>query len=332
MASIIQRGNSWRAMIRIRGQALSRTFDTEALARRWVEREEARIKSGATAAQIVGTPSSLTVAALFERYAREVSPEKRGSRWEIIRLRALAQDAAFAGEAAALDGAAMAEWRDGRLRSVSAATVNRELNLISAVLTRSIKEWRLPLAANPVHNIQRPKQPAERVRRVSDEERAAIVKELGWSGTTPPVDTREWIAWGFCLALETMMRQGEILALRWRHVHPRHCHLPMTKNGHPRDVPLSSAARALFALVTPGIPEQRVVPVTVGTFGAYFRDAVRGADIEDLHFHDTRREALTRTARKLTEIELARASGHSSTRALMRYYRPAVEDLADKLG
>ena len=46
----------------------------------------------------------------------------------------------------------------------------------------------------------------------------------------------------FHLALETAMRQGEILSLPgWEHVDLQHgvAHLPTTKNGAPRDVPLS---------------------------------------------------------------------------------------------
>jgi hypothetical protein len=77
---------------------------------------------------------------------------------------------------------------------------------------------------------------------------------------------------------------------------------------------------------------RRVVPVEAGTFGVYFRKAVQAVGI-DLHFHDTRREALTRTAEKLTNVaELARASGHRGTRSLMVYYEPDVGDMADKLG
>lgn len=333
MASILQRGNAWRAMIRRRGQVLTRTFDTQAQAEAWAEAEEARILAGASAAHVTQTPSSITVAALFDRYARQVSPSKDGARWEAIRLRALAPS--FPMAAAALDGAGMAEWRDARLRTVSAATVNRELNLISAVFTQAIKEWRVPLAANPVHAFRRPPQPNSRTRRVSDDERAAIIKELAWDGLREPADIREWIAWAFCLALETMMREGEILRLTWQHIYigRQFCHLPKTKNGHPRDVPLSTRAVALLNMLTPRDAAARVVPVDAGTFGAYFREAVKGAGIEDLHFHDSRREALTRMAEKLPNIaELARASGHRGTRALMVYYHPTATDTAKKLG
>jgi integrase len=334
MASITQRGEAWRARVRVRGQLLTRTFDTKSQAVAWADAEESRIRRGETAAQVTAMPSSLAVTALFDRYSKEISPEKGGARWEVIRLRAIGK--AFPSMAAIdLDGAALAEWRDKRLREVSASSVNRELNLISAVYTRAIKEWRLPITVNPAHVIQWPKKPHPRRRRVPDQERADIIAQLGWDGAREPLEIKELVAWSFCVALETMMRQGEILNLTWGNVHidRKFCHLPKTKNGHPRNVPLSSRAIALFRLLTEGAPGNRVVDVNPGTFGLYFRKAVKAAKIVDLHFHDARREALTQASKKITNVaELARASGHRGIASLMIYYEPDVTDIADKLG
>jgi integrase len=46
------------------------------------------------------------------------------------------------------------------------------------------------------------------------------------------------------LAIETGMRRGELLGLRWEHVYlaKRIARLPLTKNGESRDVPLSRRA------------------------------------------------------------------------------------------
>lgn len=312
------------------GQSIARTFDTREQAQAWADKTEARIQGGAKAAQIAKTPSSLTVGALFNRYATEVSPEKRGGRWEIIRLTALARDPAFHGIATNIDGADLAAWRDRRLKSVKSSTVNRELNLISAVFSRAIYEWRLVLAKNPVSDMQRPPHPRSRNRRVSDEERDAIVHELGWDGVSEPADLNEWTAWAFVFSLETAMRQGEILSMRREHLHAKYIHLPMTKNGESRNVPLSIRALALLAL----LPDtgNKIVPLEAGTCGAYFRSAARGATIEGIHFHDARHEAITRFAEKLSIMELARVSGHKDTRQLLAYFHPAADDLAGKLG
>jgi integrase len=48
------------------------------------------------------------------------------------------------------------------------------------------------------------------------------------------------------LAIETAMRRGEMLDLQWQHVDLVRCvaHLPLTKNGDSRDIPLSRRAVA----------------------------------------------------------------------------------------
>jgi integrase len=133
------------------------------------------------------------MADLMDRYSLEVSPTKAGGRWEIVRLMALRPAFAVI-EAAKLDGAFFAEWRDTRLKQVSPSTVNRQINLLSTVISHAISEWLL-LPFNPIRLIKRPKQPPHRTRRVSDAERAAILKELGWDGISPPNDLRAWVGW-----------------------------------------------------------------------------------------------------------------------------------------
>ena len=52
----------------------------------------------------------------------------------------------------------------------------------------------------------------------------------------------------------------------------------------------------------------------------------------DLHFHDTRHEAASRLADKLSNVlELSAVTGHRDLRMLKRYYHPRAEDLAKKL-
>ena len=73
-----------------------------------------------------------------------------------------------------------------------------------------------------------------------------------------------------------------------------------------------------------------VFDVSTASLDALFRKA--RAHIEGLHFHDTRREALTRLSKVFDVMELARISGHRDLRVLQNvYYAPSVSDLAAKL-
>lgn len=324
MATVTQRGKFWRARIRRNGVDLNKTFDTKADAEDWGREEEARL-----IAADARPPRGVTCRDLFARYAEEVSPLKRGGRWEVVRLMALGRD--FTGLATDLNGQVLSKWRNERLKTVSGSTVNREMNLMGAVFTEAIREWGLDLPANPIHLIRRPAANKGRDRRVSDEERAAVVKELGWDGASPPQDIRGWIAWAFDLALATAMRRGEILSMEWRHVHERYVHLSITKNGDARDVPLSTKGRELFGMLAAGV--ERVVPVEAGTFSRYFAEAATAAGYPDLHFHDARHEATTRISEKFDNVlELSAVTGHRDLRALKGYYHPKPEDLSDKMG
>ncbi|MEE9411748.1 MAG: hypothetical protein V3V22_01720 [Methylococcales bacterium] len=84
-----------------------------------------------------------TVNDAFVRYAEDISPAKKGARWEIIRLNLLRKYPLAAVPLIELTTIDIATWRNQRLREVSAASVNRELNIISSVF--SVARAELPI-------------------------------------------------------------------------------------------------------------------------------------------------------------------------------------------
>ena len=62
-----------------------------------------------------------------------------------------------------------------------------------------------------------------------------------------------------------------------------------------------------------------------------FRKAKKMTLVEDLHFHDSRHLAITRLARKLDVLALARMVGHRDLRMLQIYYNESAEDMAKRL-
>jgi integrase len=338
MATFQKRGTSWRALIRRKGaKAITGTFDTKAEAEKWATKIEAEILDGGTPEEAVQAVKSEGVSAadLFSRYAETVSIDKKGARWEQIRLKMLARRwPLFQKPVLELTGPDMADWRDERLKEVKASSVNRELNLMSGVFTRAIKEWRIGMAVNPISLISRPKNPPSRTQRVSMDERLKIIAKLGWDGKSLPQDARQWAAYAMYLALETAMRKGEILSLRWRDISFDECyaHLGDTKNGDERFVPLSNAAIKLLMIAKDRSPDLPVVPLQSGYLDRLVREARQEANLTHVKFHDTRREAATTMAPKLSNVlELAAITGHRSLKTLMVYYKPTARSLADKL-
>jgi integrase len=130
------------------------------------------------------------------------------------------------------------------------------------------------------------------------------------------------------------MRKGEILSPRWADIDfiARHAHLDLAKNGDERFVPLSMVAMALLKIVKRRALAARVVPIETGNFDKLCRAARRDAGLMHIHFHDSRREAASTMAPKLSNaLELAAITGHKSLAMLQIYYKPKAADLAARL-
>ncbi|WP_231748560.1 tyrosine-type recombinase/integrase [Burkholderia latens] len=114
-------------------------------------------------------------------------------------------------------------------------------------------------------------------------------------------------------------------------------HLPLTKNGSARSVPLSTRAIELLDMlpkVEDGMP---LFGLTDKSRDALFRKARDKAfpkvpPKERLTFHDTRHEAITRLAKKLQPLDLARMTGHTNLNELLTYYNETAADIAVRIG
>lgn len=279
------------------------------------------------AGQLEVKPGEQTLAEALNRYTLEVAPTHKGARWEVIRCRSLARAPIAAKALHALSAADLSAWRDARLAEVSAASVRREMALLGSVFDVARREWGW-IKASPLAEVRKPPSPASRKRRVSDDEVQRIQLALGYDGG-PPENASQRVALAFEFAVETAMRAGEILGLTWPNVRAKAVTLPATKNGDVRDVPLSVRAREIVALLPRD--SASVFNVEPGTRDALFRKARDRARIHDLHFHDSRAEAIWRLSKKLDVLELARIIGHRDIRSLLWYYNVSAEDLADKL-
>lgn len=136
------------------------------------------------------------------------------------------------------------------------------------------------------------------------------------------------------LALHTAMRRGELLGLQWKDINlsAQTAYLPISKNGRPRYVPLSTAAVAVLGSL-PASNDGQVFSISAHALAAAFKRATVRAHLPNLRFHDLRHTATSRMADKLPNvIELAAVTGHQSLQMLKRYYHPDAQALARKLG
>jgi integrase len=174
-----------------------------------------------------------TLADLIPKVA-QVSVLKKGGDIEAIRLAAVLRDRITEYSLSRLSTAIVADYRDRRLLEVSGSTVARDMALLHHVAEKARKEWGVGLQSNPFAGVEKPKAAPGRVRQLGDHEARAILIECGRSrgGYLRPV---------VMLALETAMRQSEIVDLDWGRIDlkKRVARLWTTKNGETRGVPLS---------------------------------------------------------------------------------------------
>jgi integrase len=321
MAAPTKDGKVWRHRVMVAGTRFSGTFDTKAAALAW--EAEQRINAGGKKA----VANTKTCADAFRKYELEVSKLKRGHRWEAFRLAFFAEMPLGSVRMCDLDATHIAAWRDERLLSVQGGSVTREMNLLSHVFSVARKEWKW-ISVSPTADVARPKAKPPRDRLISSEEIKKICIALGWdhqAAGVVPKTKQQRIAIAFLFAIETAMRAGEICSLQAEDVNGRVARLRMTKNGLPRDVALSPRAVELWAMVPEGFD------LTPASLDAMFRRARDTTGIKGLTFHDTRHEAITRLAGKLTVLDLARMVGHQDIRQLQTYYNATADDIAAKL-
>lgn len=324
MATFRKRGNGWEVQVCHKGIRRTATKPTKTAAALWASQVVAEIELVGH----IGIPDR-PFADLLERYRNEVSITKRGARWEHLRIGLLLRDEIAKVRLPALSTVHFAAWRDRRLKSVSAASVRRECNLLNHALVVAVREWQW-LKENPLQAMRRPSPPRARDRLISADEIARMCFGLGYERDATPTTISARVGAAFLFAIETAMRAGEIVGIRSQHLNGQVVTLPLTKNGTARSVPLSVEARRILDQLPPN--DDAVFGLSGAQMDSLFRKARKKAMVEDLHFHDTRHEAITRLSKRLDVLDLARMVGIRDLRTLMVYYNARAEDMVASLG
>ena len=335
MASFRKRSGRWQARITRKGHAdLTKTFTSKEDAQKWARSIEREIDTGSFLPLHRATDQ--TLAHLIDRYRKEVVPKLRGASTELFRLKTIERRMGHL-QASAVNIAEIANYRDQRLQEVTPSTCLRELQTLSAMLGLAQREWQL-IAFNPVQNIRKPSPNKARERRLTQDEESRLMNALTpaqrlGNGRWGKGIRNIWLKPLVELALQSAMRRGELLSLRWDNVNlaRRTALLPMTKNGTSREVPLTLTAVQILESLPRSI-DGRVFPVSANAVKQAWDRVREKAELKDLHLHDLRHESTSRLAERLNVLELAAVTGHKDLKMLFRYTHIRAEDLAIKLG
>ncbi|EHP89962.1 integrase family protein [Methylorubrum extorquens DSM 13060] len=287
MATIRKRGRSWQVQVRHVGfPTRSKSFSSKAAAVAWAQARERDYAPIEDHAERPGG-DSLTVAGLLQRYQIEITALKRGYVSENCRINNMLEQPVAKVSVRDISSRHFAEYRNSRIRKVGPDTVRRELTIFRHCFEIARKEWDITIAKNPLHDIRFPAPGLPREERLSDVGAADLHREIGTL-------RNKIIASVIVLAIETGMRRGELLSLRWKDVDLEKgtVRLLQTKNGRPRTVPLTP--RAIEELRRIERKGDSVLQVSSNAVQLCWNRIRVRAGLGGLRFHDLRHEAISR--------------------------------------
>jgi len=136
MASVGSYRGGYRAQVYVAGQRDSKVFRTKREASAWAAAREVELREDAK--KPLGKKHTLLDA--LRKYGEEVSPHKKGERWESVRLVAFEKSLPVDLLIADVTPYVLSQWRDRRMKIVSAGSVIREFSLLSHVFETARRE------------------------------------------------------------------------------------------------------------------------------------------------------------------------------------------------
>ncbi|TYR33700.1 site-specific integrase [Mesorhizobium microcysteis] len=329
MASIRKHRDKYQVRIRRHGYpTITKTFAKLPDAKEWANHQERQADRGELGPD-KRELDRITLADLIKRYLKEVVPRKRHGETDTFALNMLLRHKVAKKSLSELSPSDFTSYRDERLtrpcgrrgKTVSLATLKRQLTPVRHMFRHAHDDWGIPLRDNPLAKVRFKGADKRRERRLREGEQDRLL--LAGKKTRNPL-----IVPIIRFALETAMRRGEILALRFHDVDLERHSLTVreSKNGYSRTIPLSAAAVAVLTDAIRRMSDKDKVrnalifPTKPLALRLAWDRLTKRAGIDDLNFHDLRHEAISRLFELgLTVPEVASVSGHRDMRMLFRY-------------
>lgn len=244
-----------------------------------------------------------------------------------------------------IDVARVETWKLDRFKKgMKPATVRRDLAALSGVLSRAVKLKKL--AANPVHEIDKPKiDRAPKVRYLDREEEQRLREALATRDgemITARDSANKWrqqrkqeplpalphfgdhLTPAVLTSLNTGVRRGELLSLKWIDIDFKQKHLTVeggnAKSGDTRHIPLNSEVLdVLKRWREQRTDDVRVFPIDTG-FKSAWGALLERAKITNFRWHDQRHHFASRLVQAGVPLNTVRELlGHGSMAMTLRY-------------
>lgn len=205
------------------------------------------------------------------------------------------------------------KFKAERIKNVTPATVNRSIALLKSMYNRAI-EWD-KAKDNPVLKVKLFKENNKRVRYLEREEITKLLAECN-----------EHLKPIVIVALNTGMRKGEILSLKWHDVDFRRgiIYLLNSKNSEKRELPINDQVKTVLIKVRkhPGSPYIfcKANGQPYGDIKKSFLTAISKSGIINFHFHDLRHTFASQLVMSGVDLNTVRElMGHKTLEMTIRY-------------
>lgn len=209
-------------------------------------------------------------------------------------------------------------------RKLKNSSINRYLEIMSKVFNLGVDNELV--SSNPVAKVKKLLEDNHKIRFLTAEEETRLFKHLP-----------EFLKPIVITALQTGMRRGEILTLKWSNIDFEFgfIELLQTKSGKARKIPISDKLRKVLESID-RVSEYVFINPDTGLpyvdIKKSFNKAVAAAGIKNFRFHDLRHTVATRLVEKGIDLLVVMdILGHAKIETTMRYAHPTPKRKSDAI-
>jgi len=262
-----------------------------------------------------------------------------------------------------INPALIEKWRTNRINNgVKSGTVNRDIIILKSAISKAI-EWGL-LSKHPLQSLKLFKvDSSPNVRYLDAQEEQRLKEALDQRDQTlkkARMNANEWrkkrkyecltdlSQWRYAdymlpmilISLNTGLRRGELLSLRWSHVNFDRAILTVTgdnaKSGKTRHLPLNKIALQVLKDWSQQTPQRDLIFVNertglfLGNVKRAWKNILRVSSIENFRWHDMRHHFASKLVMVGVDLNTVRELlGHSDIKMTLRYAHLAPEHKAN---
>ena len=340
--ALFKRGKVWWMRFNYQGRQVRRS--TETTDKKLAQKIDAKVLTDIVEGKWFERPlgEDKTLSELFDRYTTEYSTHNKAKH-------AVGQERTWARRMLEFFGdvplievtpSRVAEYKAYlREQGLSPSSINSQRGFLSHAFKKAVNEWEWA-STNPVEKVSREKVNNARDRWLTKDEEKKLIDAcvIHVTGRGNVLEPRYWLQEIVIFALNTGMRQDEILSLEWPNVDlgRRTLTVVRSKNGEKRTIPLNRRVLGLLEekAKVRHIRSSLVFASEAGTkirnLHRGYYNALRRAKIEDFRFHDIRHTFATRLVQAGIDLyKVATLLGHKDIKMTQRYAHHYPESLRD---